>query len=142
MIANLDPAVSLRFKVVIDAHDLGTWTKCEGLSVEFELQDYKEGGENTYVHRLPGRAKYQNLKLTRPVDVTSVRVALWLATLPATVRRSTAHIALLDPQSKPLAHWNLEGVYPVRWTGPSLDTSANQIASESLELAHNGFLAS
>ncbi len=141
MIANLDPAVSLRFKVVIDGHhDLGTWTKCDGLSVEYEVQDYKEGGENTYVHRLPGRTKYQNIKLTRPVDATSTRVAQWLSSVSRQVRRQTADISVMGPDGKPLARWSLEGVYPVRWTGPSLDTSANQFASEVLELAHNGFL--
>ena len=37
--------------------------------------------------------------------------------------------------------WNLEGVFPVKWNGPSLDVGANQAATETLELAHNGFLA-
>jgi phage tail-like protein len=57
------------------------------------------------------------------------------------VKRETAEISALDPEGHPLATWNLEGVYPVRWTGPSLDISNNQVASETLELAHNGFRA-
>ncbi len=70
----------LRFKVTLDDHtDLGSWTKCEGLSVEYDVQEIKEGGQNDYVHRLPGRAKYQNIKLTRPIDKDTGKVAVWLA---------------------------------------------------------------
>ena len=39
-----------------------------------------------------------------------------------------------------VAEWVLMGVFPVRWTGPSLDVNGNQMAIETLELAHNGFL--
>ena len=63
-----DPGLGLRFKVAIDGHELGNWQKCDGLNIEYDIQEYREGGQNGYVHRLPGRAKYENLKLTRPVD--------------------------------------------------------------------------
>jgi phage tail-like protein len=41
-----------------------------------------------------------------------------------------------------VATWSLAGVYPVRWTGPSLDVGSNQWATETLELSHNGFVQS
>ena len=34
----------------------------------------------------------------------------------------------------------LFGVLPVRWAGPTLDVGASQVAMETLELAHEGFL--
>ena len=64
-----------------------------------------------------------------------------MATLKVEVKRLTAEIAALDTEGKPIATWNLEGVFPVKWNGPSLDIGANQVATETLELAHNGFLA-
>ena len=74
--------LSLCFKVTLDDHtDLGSWTKCDGLGVEYDVQEVKEGGNNDYVHRLPGRAKYQNLKLTRPIDKDTQKVADWLASV-------------------------------------------------------------
>ena len=57
------------------------------------------------------------------------------------VERQTAEISALDSEGKAIATWNLDGVYPVKWNGPSLDVGNNQVATESLELAHNGFLA-
>ena len=135
-------ALALRFHVVIDDKgSLGSWSKCDGLTVEYEIQEYQEGGQNDYVHRLPGRCKYQNIKLTRPLDKTSADVASWVAGQRQKVERSNAEIAVLDPAGEIVAKWNLRGVYPVKWTGPSLDAAGNQIAIETLELAHNGFLA-
>jgi len=38
--------------------------------------------------------------------------------------------------------WTLEGVWPAKWTGPTLDVGQNSVALEVLELAHHGFLSS
>jgi phage tail-like protein len=136
-----DSAQSLRFRVKLDGGaDLGNWSKCDGLSVEYDVFEYKEGGENTFIHRIPGRVKYQNLKLTRPINKDSKRVADWIAGMKTKVKRETAAISALDTEGQAIATWNFEGVYPVRWSGPSLDISSNQVATETLELAHNGFL--
>ena len=132
---------SMRFRVKVDGGmSLGDWSKCDGLSVEYEVFEYKEGGENSFIHRIPGRAKYQNIKLTRPINKDSKKVADWLAKLKIEVQRQTAEISALDPTGQPIVTWNLEGVYPVKWNGPSLDIGNNQAATETLELSHNGFL--
>jgi phage tail-like protein len=135
-----DPGLGLRFQVTIDAHNLGNWQKCDGLSVEYDIHEYREGGQNSYVHRLPGRAKYETVKLTRLIDGDTMLVAGWVASVQARLAPGTACISVLDPAGKTVAMWNLMGVFPMRWTGPSLDVSGNQVATETLELAHNGFL--
>jgi phage tail-like protein len=139
--ADLPLGQSLRFRVKIDGSgDLGNWSKCDGLSVEYDVFEYKEGGQNDYIHRIPGRAKYQNIKLTRPINKDSQKVADWMARLKQRVQRQTAEISALDSEGQAIATWNLQGVYPVRWNGPSLDIGTNQVATETLELAHNGFM--
>jgi phage tail-like protein len=134
-------ALGLRFKVTIDGYgSLGNWTKCEGLVVEYDIEEYEEGGLNEYVHRLPGRAKYQNIKLTRPIDSNSAVVAGWLASVQPSQSRQTAQIAVLDASGEVVSEWNLMGVFPVRWTGPRLDVASSDFATEQLELVHNGFM--
>lgn len=136
-----EQGLTLRFQVEIDGYGtLGVWTKCEGLQVEYDIQEYREGGQNNFVHRIPGRAKYQNVKLTRPIDKNSEKVASWMAGLQQSVRRHTAKISCLDPDGAKVATWNITGVFPMRWTLPTLDVSGNQVAVETLELVHNGFL--
>ncbi len=140
MTERVNYGLSLCFKVTLDDQtDLGSWTKCEGLSLEYEVQEVKEGGNNEYVHRWPGRTKFQNLKLTRPVDKDTQKVADWLASVASDPKRSTAEIAILDGGGGTISTWRLQGIYPVRWSGPTLDTGTSTVALEVLELVHNGF---
>lgn len=135
-----EAGLGLRFQVKIDGQDFGNWQKCDGLSLEYDVMEYKEGGENAYVHRLPGRVNYPNIKLTRPVDSGSSSVSAWVASLQVRMVPSTVEISVLDPSGTRVATWALAGAYPVRWNGPSLDVGGNQWATETLELIHNGFL--
>jgi phage tail-like protein len=137
-----ETAVSIRFKVSIDGQDFGNWQKCDGLSLEYDIHEYSEGGENGFVHRLPGRVKYESIKLTRPIDMHTGSVTLWVASQQFMVLPGTGQISVLDSAGAVVAEWFLIGVYPVRWSGPSLDVDGNQMATETLELAHNGFTPS
>lgn len=137
-----EPALSVRFSVKVDDYgSLGTWSKCEGLAVEHEVQEYMEGGNNGFVHRLPGRRKYTNLKLTRTLDADSATVVKWVSSVAPGFKRTNAEVAALDPGGEVICRWNLTDVYPVKWTGPTLDAAGNQVAIEQLELAHHGFLS-
>jgi phage tail-like protein len=136
-----EQGLTLRFKVIIDGYgSLGNWGKCEGLQVEYDVHQYKEGGQNGFVHKLPGRASYPTIKLTRPVDTEYALVAGWIASIQAVVKRQTAQGAILDAEGSVVTAWNLMDVYPVKWSGPTLDVGSNSVAMETLELAHNGFL--
>jgi phage tail-like protein len=136
-----NPALALRYEVTIDGFiPLGIWTQIQGLSVDYSGESYEEGGENGFVHKIPGRAKYENVKLTRPIDQSSMLVSIWLATVQIKLVRQTAAITVLDSAGSPVTTWNLIEVFPVRWSGPSLDINGNQLATETLELAHNGFI--
>jgi len=136
-----DIALGQRFKVTIDGQtSLGDWTKCEGLTVEYDIYEYKEGGVNGFIHRLPGRAKYQNIKLSRPVTKDTAAVGVWLANLKPDLPRTTMQISVTDEAGTEIAAWSLDAVIPIRWTGPTLDVAQSGVATESLELVHNGFL--
>ena len=136
-----ETALGLRFVVEIDdGRSLGNWTKCDGLSVEWEYYEYKEGGMQDYVHRLPVRAKYPNLKLTRPVTYATEDTMKWLKEVRAGQTWPNAKVQIRDAAGSLVYSWNLLRVRPVRWTGPTLDVGQNQVATETLELAHDGFL--
>lgn len=135
-----DPAVTVNFGVRIDGHDLGSFTKCDGLSVEVEVETCAEGGNNRFVHQLPGRVKYSNITLTRPINSDSQKVAQWFAAMQTPIQRTGASITAMTLDGQVVATWTLTGVMPVKWTGPQLSTESPQVATETLELAHHGFL--
>lgn len=137
-----DPAVSVCFKVEIaGGHDLGSFTACEGMGCELVVETREEGGNNRFVHQLPTRLKYSNVKLTRSVNADTAKVAEWFAGFSGTMKRTTARIVAMTAEGKEVWEWNLSGVIPVRWQGPSLSVDSAKVASETLELAHHGFLA-
>lgn len=137
-----DPANALRFNVVIDGHDLGAFTGLDGLTAEYEVLSYQEGGENGFVHQLPGRLSYGNIKLTRPVDVRSTPLGAWFRLLAKGVstRRYTATVVAFNDNGEPVAEWTFTDVWPVRYNGPSFSADTAKVAIETFEFAHGGLL--
>ncbi len=135
-----DRAVSVCFTVRIDDDDLGYFNSCDGLGCEVVIEQREEGGNNGFVWQLPTRVKYSNIKLSRPVGEDSAKLTAWLAGFATGVTRQTATIQALRADLSVVATWNLDGVVPVRWTGPSLSPESPKVATETVELAHHGFL--
>ena len=140
MAADVDPAVSVCFSVKIDNDDLGYFISCEGLGVEVVLEQREEGGMNSQVWQLPTRLKYTNVKLSRPLGPDTTKIIEWFASMTTGVKRRTATIVARNAMNEEVASWNLSGVVPVRWTGPSLNVESPKIATETIEIAHHGFL--
>ena len=55
---------------------------------------------------------------------------------------STADLALkgVVADGQTVATYDLHDVIPVRWTGPSLNADQPKVLTETLEIAHNGFV--
>ncbi|HEX6684200.1 MAG TPA: phage tail protein [Candidatus Limnocylindrales bacterium] len=135
-----DPALSICYSVAVDGEDLGAFTTCEGLGCEVVLEQREEGGNNGFVWQLPSRIKYSNVKLTRPICKDSANLTKWLAGFASGVKLRTATINARGSDGEIIASWSLDGVLPVRWSGPSLNPDSPKVAMETIELAHHGFL--
>jgi phage tail-like protein len=133
-----DPALSLTYKCTIDGLiSLGTWTKIEGLGFSYQVTEYREGGVNTYIHKIVGPVRYENVRLSRPVDSDSELIYVWLMANLVKIVPQTMAITAMDSAGNEITTWNLAGVVPVKWSGPSLDINGNQIAMETLELVYD-----
>jgi len=109
--------------------------------VTFELQQYKPLGHNDYLPVLPNRVVYPNITLTRAITKESAPTVMeWLSKMAGKGAGATAEITLLDSHREKVTSWKLKGVYPFKWKGPTFDASSHAIATETLELAHEGFL--
>jgi phage tail-like protein len=132
-----DPALNISYKVTMDGFiPLGLWTKVDGLGFEYQVTEYREGGVNGYMHKIIGPVKYTNLRLSRPVDSTSDMLMMWLQSNLIAVIPQTMSITAMTAAGEEITTWNLSGVVPVKWTGPSLDIMSNNVATETLELTY------
>jgi phage tail-like protein len=55
-------------------------------------------------------------------------------------RRKDLIISLLDEQGTPLFTWTVTRAFPLSISGPDLNSEGNELAMESLELAHEGLV--
>jgi phage tail-like protein len=134
----LDPYQACNFLVEIEGILAGGFSECSGLQVETEFLDYREGGLNDYVHRLPGPTKYPPLVLKH--GLTQID-GLWNWHQDVTqgnIKRKNGTIYLLDHLHIPVMYWNFKDAFPTKYTGPAFSAAAAAIAFESVELAHRG----
>ncbi len=139
--SNAPRGLAARFQVTIDGQDLGSWSTCKGLEVDFQHETYTELGNNQFIHYLPRAAKYTHITLERACTAEeSTALQRWLSKVAMQPSRGTASITLHDAHQGDVITWTLTDVFPAKWTGPQLDAGANKMAMETLVLAHAGFL--
>ncbi|MFI6978907.1 phage tail protein [Embleya sp. NPDC050154] len=131
-------ATSVFFKLAIGGNDLGAFHTCSGLGAEVEMEQYAEGGNNGFAWQLPGRITWSNITLTRPVTTDTTKIARWLSEIIQRVEPKDGEIVALKPDLGRIISWQVLGIVPVRWQGPSFDPANSQAAVETLEIAHEG----
>jgi phage tail-like protein len=149
--------LAMRFKVEVGdldfgGIDLGNWTSCEGLKVEFKFDPIRSGGDYSSTHILPQSVAFGPVTLKRAVERQySAAVQEWLRMVAAEWQSgtdeftlgTTVTISLLDvylSPAAPAATWQLRNAFPISWSGPSMSAKSSEIASETLVLDHDGFL--
>jgi phage tail-like protein len=134
-----DPYLGFNYFVEIEGLIVGGFTEVTGLQIETEVQEYREGGLNDYVHKLPGATRYpSNLVLKCGLTDLDTFWAWHQDVIQGKVERKNGSIFLLDRQRVPATWWNFADAYPVKWTGPELRASSNAVAVETVELVHRG----
>jgi phage tail-like protein len=136
------------FLFEIDGVEIGRFMEVNGLEVSVGVDEVEEGGENNYVHKLPGRMTWPNITLKRGITQNDTLLE-WLnkssgeqfAASGNKLARSTAAITLLGPSAQRLRAWEFDGAFPVKWKGPDFAVSSNDMATEELEITHHGFRA-
>ncbi len=133
--------LTMRFDVVVDGIDLGAWSSCDGLKVDFGLKELKVGGNNGCKVYVPDRIHYPHLVLKRAMTAgDSGRVMSWLRSMVEATDGGTATVTLRDSHHQSVAEWTFSNVRPAAWTGPTLNANGKDVALEVLELVHEGFL--
>jgi phage tail-like protein len=138
-----------KFLFEVDGVQIGTFTEVDGLQADVAVEDLEEGGQNQFVHRLPGRMTWPNITFKRGVT-DSDNLFSWLQESAGDefsrngnrLQRKSAAVTLISNKGERLRAWELTAAFPVRWRGPTFAASSNDLASEELEIAHHGFRSS
>jgi phage tail-like protein len=132
-----DPYKAFNFLVEIDGIARAAFSEVSGLESETAVIEYRAGGENV-VRKLPGLTKFGNIVLRRGVTQDA---ELWdwrKNVVDGNVDRRNGSIALLDDQRNEVVRWNFRSGWICKWEGPTFNAKANEVAIETIEIAHEG----
>ena len=130
---------SCRFYVQIEGVAQAVFTEVSGLGMEMVVEDVEEGGNNNFVHRLPGRCKIGNLTLKRGMTKSN-EFLLWGRDMSqGKINPKNVSVILYNVDGTEFMRWEFKNAFPVKWTGPQLKADDRGSAIETLELAHDGF---
>ena len=120
--------------------DEARFQSASGLSVEYDFEEFREGGENRFVHKLPVRTKYNDLVLKRGMLVGSATVKWFLAAFrDREFEPRMVYVILLNDKNEPLRTWNVVHAVPKKWTVSDFNANENSVVVETLELTYRYF---
>ena len=133
-----DAYLGLRFWVEIGQVQVAGFTECSGFQIETEFTEYHEGGENSFVHKLPTRQKFTNITLKRGIDEAAYFYHWYTQSQGGKTHRRDITIHIYNALQKSVVSWCLHDAYPVKWTAPDLKADTGGVAVESVEIAFHG----
>ncbi|EAT58582.1 phage tail protein [Chlorobium ferrooxidans] len=132
------------FLVTFDAVNL-SFQEVTGLDMEAEPIAYRQGEKppitSTFATiKMPG-IRRGHVILKNGVFRGKRSLLSWFDDSKTnTIKRKAVTITLLDEQGEPVMVWKMSNAWPVKISSPGLKATGNEVAIESIELAHEGVI--
>ncbi|MFZ5429308.1 MAG: phage tail protein [Bacteroidota bacterium] len=135
------PLPKFHFSVEWGGSRIG-FTEVTGLTIENEVIEYREGSSPEYNKvKMPGLHKFGNITLKRGTFAKDNDFFKWLNTVKLnTIERRDLTISLLNEEHEPVVVWKVKSAWPVKIQAPDLKSDGNEVAIETIELAHEGLV--
>ena len=132
-----DPYKVFKFRVEIDGLTAAAFTEVSGLESETFVVEYRTGSEHG-VRKLPGLTKYSNIVLKRGITQDAELWTWRQRVIDGNLDRHNGSIILQDDSGQDQVRWNFRNGWPCKLHGPLLNARGNDVAIETLEIAHEG----
>lgn len=134
------PLPKFHFEVEIGGSTLG-FTEVTGLDKQIDVIEYREGQSKTYSKiKMPGMQKYSNITMKRGTFVGKTEYYDWLKTVDmlGNTERRDITIKLLNEKHEPVFTWKALNAFPTKVQASDLKADGNEVAIETIEIAHEG----
>ncbi|MCH5716192.1 phage tail protein [Niabella hibiscisoli] len=133
------PLTKFHFQVEWGGTRIG-FTEISGLDVSLDVIEYRDGASPEYSKiKMPGMTKFSNITLKRGTFLNDNEFYAWLNTVQMTkIERRDITISLLNENHEPVMVWKIKNAFPVKVQSTDLKADGNEVAIETLELAHEG----
>ena len=117
-----------------------SFQEVSGLENEAQPIEYRHGDNPQFsTIKMPGIVKTSNVTLKKGIFDKNSQIFKWFGEVKMnTIKRETVIIQLLDESGVPTMTWTLANAWPVKITGTDLQSEGNEVAIESIEIAHEG----
>jgi phage tail-like protein len=139
-----DMVTTAKFALSIDGTEIGYFKKCTGIESESEIIEFKESTKDgkMIIRKIAGAMKWADTVLDRHIDSS---LALWqwrkqVIDGDLEGARRNGSITAYDAAGEPIAQWDFENGWPSKWKGADFDAGANEIATESVTITHEGMV--
>ena len=111
-----------------------------GLDAEAQVIEYRAGNSHQFSPiKMPGLKKFSNITLKKGVFKGDNKFWDWITQIKMnTIQRVPVTISLMDQAGQPTMVWTLANAWPTKVTSSDLKAEGNEVAIETIELAHEG----
>lgn len=133
------PLPKFHFQVEWGGTKIG-FQEVSGLDKEFEMLEYREGSSPEYNKiNMPGMVKYTDIVLKRGVFRGDNEFYAWMQENKLNVaERRDITISLLNEAHEPVVVWTVKNAWPKKIQSTDLKAEGNEVAIETLTVAHEG----
>jgi len=133
------PLPKFYFQVKWDDTELA-FQEVSGLDMESEAIEYRAGNSKVFSKvKMPGMLKSSNITMKKGVFVKDNAIFDWFAEIKMNIiTRKALTISLLDEEGSPTMVWKVQNAFPVKVTSTDLKAEGNEVAIETIEIAHEG----
>lgn len=116
------------------------FTEVTGLDIQVEPIEYREGSSREYSKiKMPGMPKYSNITLKRGTIAQDSEFYRWIREIALNdVPRRDLTIKLLNEEHQPVMSWKAINCFPIKVQASDLKSDGNEVAIETIEVAHEG----
>jgi phage tail-like protein len=135
------PLPKFHFQVKWDDTEVA-FQEVSGLDMESQAIEYRAGNSPTFsTVKMPGLKKYSNITMKKGVFKSDSTLFTWFNEVQMNIiKRKALTISLLDEGQNPTMVWKVQNAFPVKVTGTDLKAEGNEVAVESIEIAHEGLV--
>ncbi len=134
-----DPFLAFKYIVEIEGIITGGFSEVSGIRIETEYDTIREGGENSFVYKLPKSTKFSEITLKR--GITDWDLYFWyLDVVYGIIERKSGSIILQGIGTNENMRWDFFDCIPTKWEGSTFSATGNSIATETLVLVHHGLI--
>lgn len=137
---NVWPLAKFSFSVDFGDGVIVPFQEISGLNVETQPIEFRGGDSKVFsTAKMPGIKKLSDVTMKKGIFRDDKTFWDWVKDIKVnTVKRRDVVISLLDEKGAPTMVWTLTNAWPVKITGTDMKSDGNEVAIETIVLAHEG----